>query len=182
MESFGPAIVLVCCPAVKKPWKPLSTKGKLSASYMNSTQMATKEVDKLLKYGLIERKHFHFLITSGEIAKKVFRQGNYPFRHPEKNTGSWEKSILSIHLMHRCFKIRPILKQPLFKKPISSIFLSLTSTARIRRIPLCSKKKSENSPYLACRWSALIPIDLPTKGILPVLSSDKAALLRSMKS
>jgi HAD superfamily hydrolase (TIGR01459 family) len=71
-------------PGSKETMEALVNQGKIVGILSNSTQMATKEVDKLLKYGLIERKHFHFLITSGEIAKKVFRQGNLPFPTPRK--------------------------------------------------------------------------------------------------
>ncbi len=71
-------------PGSKEAMEELVSQGKIVGILSNSTQMATKEVDKLLKYGLIERKHFHFLITSGEIAKKVFRQGNLPFPTPRK--------------------------------------------------------------------------------------------------
>ncbi len=71
-------------PGSKEAMEELVRQGKIVGILSNSTQMATKEADKLSKYGLVERKHFHFLITSGEIAKKVFRQGNLPFLTPKK--------------------------------------------------------------------------------------------------
>lgn len=71
-------------PGSKETMEELVSQGKIVGILSNSTQPAAKEIDKLLKHGLIEGKHFHFLITSGEIAKKVFRQESLPFPTPNK--------------------------------------------------------------------------------------------------
>ena len=48
----------------------------------NSTQMAASEGDKLCKHGLVKGRHFHFLITSGELARTLFLSQQLPFPTP----------------------------------------------------------------------------------------------------
>lgn len=58
--------------------------GKTVGVLSNSTRLAQKEVDKVASYGLYQGKHFHFYITSGEIAKEMFVQKSLPFETPRK--------------------------------------------------------------------------------------------------
>lgn len=51
----------------------------------NTTQLVTKEMEKLLKHGLVQGKHYHFLVTSGEVAKETFTTGQLPFEAPKKS-------------------------------------------------------------------------------------------------
>lgn len=64
--------------------KKLVAAGKIVGILSNTTQMASKEIEKLNKHGLELDVHFHFLITSGEIAKKFFSTGSLPFPTPKK--------------------------------------------------------------------------------------------------
>lgn len=62
----------------------LIKKGKIVGILSNSTQLAANEIDKLRNYGLIPGRHFHFLTTSGEVAKEIFRHEQFPFVTPRK--------------------------------------------------------------------------------------------------
>lgn len=62
----------------------LISSGKTIGILSNSTAQAQKEIDKYHKAGFIQGKHFHFLITSGEIAKNYFEQDRLPFLTPSK--------------------------------------------------------------------------------------------------
>jgi HAD superfamily hydrolase (TIGR01459 family) len=61
----------------------LVSKGKIVGILSNSTQLASKEIDKLHRHGLMQGNHFHFLITSGEIAKGIFSEAQLPFATPK---------------------------------------------------------------------------------------------------
>jgi len=71
-------------PNSKEVMKNLVTEKKTVGILSNSTQLASKEIHKLHKHGLIQGKHFHFLITSGEIAKQIFTDEQLPFKTPKK--------------------------------------------------------------------------------------------------
>lgn len=58
--------------------------GKIVGVLSNTTQSSDKEIAKLLKHGFIQGHHFHFFITSGDIAKKVFQNHSLPFPTPNK--------------------------------------------------------------------------------------------------
>ncbi len=62
--------------------KKLVASGKIVGILSNSTQLASKEISKFLLRGLIYGEHFHFLITSGEIARDVFLNDKLPFKTP----------------------------------------------------------------------------------------------------
>lgn len=66
-------------PGSKEMMENLVNKGKIVGILSNSTQMASKEINKLASHGLLEGQHYHFLITSGEVARKVFQEGEFPF-------------------------------------------------------------------------------------------------------
>ncbi len=71
-------------PGSKQTMEELVRQGKVVGILSNSTQLASKELDKLQKHGLLEKKHFNFLITSGEICRNVFRGQKLPFATPRK--------------------------------------------------------------------------------------------------
>ncbi|NDD58996.1 MAG: TIGR01459 family HAD-type hydrolase [Chlamydiae bacterium] len=50
----------------------------------NATRIVSHEVEKLKKAGMIQGKHYHFLITSGELARQVFLSNALPFQ-PKNN-------------------------------------------------------------------------------------------------
>ncbi len=71
-------------PGCKEAMERLVAKGKIIGVLSNTTQLAKNEIDKLQKHGLIQGKHYHFYITSGEVAKGMFL-GNFPlFPTPNK--------------------------------------------------------------------------------------------------
>lgn len=60
----------------------LVAQGKHVGILSNSTQPSTKEEDKLRKHGLCKEVHYHFLLTSGEVAKNLILQEALPFPTP----------------------------------------------------------------------------------------------------
>lgn len=69
-------------PGSKEAMEKLVSAKKTVGILSNSTQLASKEINKLQKHGLMQGKHFHFLLTSGEVAKQVFTKGQLPFKTP----------------------------------------------------------------------------------------------------
>lgn len=63
--------------------------GKTVGILSNSTQLATKEIDKYQKHGIVQGQHFHFLLTSGELAKSIFSREELPFKTPRKKFWIW---------------------------------------------------------------------------------------------
>lgn len=68
----------------KEAMEQLINKGKIIGILSNSTQLAKNEIDKLNRHGLLEGKHFHFFITSGEVTKKICWHERFPFPTPQK--------------------------------------------------------------------------------------------------
>jgi HAD superfamily hydrolase (TIGR01459 family) len=58
--------------------------GKIVGILSNSTQLSAKEIKKLALRGLIQGKHFHFLITSGEVTRDYFLNKKLPFKTSRK--------------------------------------------------------------------------------------------------
>ena len=71
-------------PDSKLAMEKLVASGKIVGILSNSTQLAAKEVHKLKMHDLVQGKHFHFLMTSGEIARSLFLNENLPFETPTK--------------------------------------------------------------------------------------------------
>ncbi|MFI0435989.1 MAG: TIGR01459 family HAD-type hydrolase [Parachlamydiaceae bacterium] len=69
-------------PGAKEIMQKLVSSGKIVGILSNSTQLTTKEVNKLHLHGLIQDKHFHFLMTSGEVARSIFLHEKLPFETP----------------------------------------------------------------------------------------------------
>lgn len=77
-NDFGPF------PGSKEVMKRLVSNGKIVGILSNSTQLASKEINKFHRHNLFEEQHFHFLVTSGEIAKDIFLNQKLPFETPRK--------------------------------------------------------------------------------------------------
>lgn len=71
-------------PGAKEAMEKLVSQGKYVGILSNSTQLAAKEIEKLEKHGLTQGCHFHFLLTSGEITRKLFHEQQLPFATPKK--------------------------------------------------------------------------------------------------
>lgn len=71
-------------PGSKEVMERLVAQGKIVGILSNTTQLVKNEIEKLKKHGLIEGKHFHFLITSGEVAREIFLNNFFPFPTPNK--------------------------------------------------------------------------------------------------
>jgi len=71
-------------PGSKETMERLVANGKIVGILSNSTQLARNEIEKLNAQGLIQGEHFHFLITSGEEAKRIFTNSDLPFPTPNK--------------------------------------------------------------------------------------------------
>lgn len=72
-------------PGSKEAMETLVSSGKTVGILSNSTQLAAKEIEKLKTHGLQKDVHFHFMITSGEIARKLFMYATLPFETPKKS-------------------------------------------------------------------------------------------------
>ena len=57
----------------------LVSQGKYVGILSNSTQLAAKEKEKLKKHGLYEGIHYHFILTSGEVARELLLKESLPF-------------------------------------------------------------------------------------------------------
>ncbi len=71
-------------PGSKEAMARLVAKGKIVGVLSNTTQLAKNEIDKLQKHGLIQGQHYHFYITSGEVAKEMFSRDVSLFPTPNK--------------------------------------------------------------------------------------------------
>jgi HAD superfamily hydrolase (TIGR01459 family) len=71
-------------PGAKDAMQELISKGKVVGVLSNATQLAAAEIEKVAKQGLLKGSHFHFFVTSGEIAKSIFMNEELPFSTPKK--------------------------------------------------------------------------------------------------
>lgn len=71
-------------PGSKETMERLVAQGKIVGILSNATQLAKNEIEKLKTHGLIEGKHFHFLITSGEVTRTILSNDDLPFPTPNK--------------------------------------------------------------------------------------------------
>lgn len=67
-------------PGAKKAMEQLVENNKIVGILSNATQPSSKEVEKLRMHGLLEKEHFHFFITSGDVANHVFLKEKLPFK------------------------------------------------------------------------------------------------------
>lgn len=71
-------------PGAQEAMEQLVLDGKIVGILSNSTQLAAKEIEKLRGHGLIKGQHFHFMTTSGQVAKHFFSKGTLPFKISKK--------------------------------------------------------------------------------------------------
>jgi len=71
-------------PGAKQAMERLVASGKTVGILSNTMEIASKEIEKVKSHGLIQGKHFHFYITSGQVAQEMFQRGNLPFPTPKK--------------------------------------------------------------------------------------------------
>jgi len=70
-------------PDAKETMEKFVSEGKWVGIFSNSTQLVYKELNKYQTHGLHLGQHFHFLLTSGELAKNIFKQRLLPFETPQ---------------------------------------------------------------------------------------------------
>lgn len=71
-------------PGAKQAMEQLVANGKIVGILSNTTQLAAKELNKFQLHGLVQGKHFHFLVTSGEVVRSIFLNEQLPFPTPNK--------------------------------------------------------------------------------------------------
>jgi len=71
-------------PGSREVMEKLVQQGKTVGILSNTTQFAVNEMNKLIPHGLIQETHYHFFLTSGDIAKQVFMDSGLPFKTPRK--------------------------------------------------------------------------------------------------
>jgi HAD superfamily hydrolase (TIGR01459 family) len=71
-------------PGAKEMMEKCVSDGKIVGILSNSTQLASKEISKFKLCNINLGEHFHFVITSGEVAKDVFLNRKLPFETPRK--------------------------------------------------------------------------------------------------
>lgn len=91
---FWGGAALGLLPGAKEAMEKLVSQGKIVGILSNSTQLSPKEIDKIHKHGLELDKHFHFFITSGDIARSLFSEDKLPFPSPRKKFWIWGEKTL----------------------------------------------------------------------------------------
>lgn len=71
-------------PGADTAMEALVKQGKLVGILSNATKLGAFEIEKVKKHGLYLDKHFHFFITSGDLARKTLLEGKLPFSTPSK--------------------------------------------------------------------------------------------------
>jgi HAD superfamily hydrolase (TIGR01459 family) len=66
-------------PGAPEAMKALVASGKIVGILSNATRLAEVEIEKLARHGIHLGEHFHFLITSGEIARQTALSNALPF-------------------------------------------------------------------------------------------------------
>ncbi|MBM3207807.1 MAG: TIGR01459 family HAD-type hydrolase [Chlamydiae bacterium] len=66
-------------PGAENAMKHLVESGKIVGILSNATRITDSEKEKLKKHGIFEGVHYHFLITSGQIAREHALSGTMPF-------------------------------------------------------------------------------------------------------
>ncbi|MCE5315763.1 MAG: TIGR01459 family HAD-type hydrolase [Parachlamydia sp.] len=69
-------------PGAAEAMQKLVKSGKIVGILSNSTQLAEKEIAKLSTHGMRKGEHFHFLLTSGEVTRRIALEQNLPFPTP----------------------------------------------------------------------------------------------------
>jgi len=71
-------------PGSKNVMEALVASRKIVGILSNATQMPANEIKKFDRHGLLQDKHFHFVVTSGEVARSIFLAEDLPFKTPRK--------------------------------------------------------------------------------------------------
>lgn len=71
-------------PKAKESMRQLVADGKIVGILSNTTQLATKEIQKFRSHGILQEEHFHFFVSSGEVARDQFLNHHLPFPTPQK--------------------------------------------------------------------------------------------------
>lgn len=71
-------------PGAKEAMEMLVSSKKIVGILTNTTQLSHKEIEKLSQHGLHLNTHFHFLLTSGDIAKQFFVSKHLPLSTKNK--------------------------------------------------------------------------------------------------
>jgi len=66
-------------PGALEVMEELVSQGKKVGVLSNATQLGAAEMEKVAKKGLMHKIHFHFYLTSGDVTKSLFEQGDLPF-------------------------------------------------------------------------------------------------------
>lgn len=74
-------------PGSAETMQALIKEGKIVGILSNSSQTGAKEKAKFAKHGLIQGTHYHFILTSGDIAHTLFISEHLPF--PVTNKKYW---------------------------------------------------------------------------------------------
>lgn len=74
--SGGDAAVF---PQAKEAMREAVSKGAVVGILTNAAQLKAKEEEKFTRHGLLKGVHYHFLVTSGEIARTLFFSKRLPF-------------------------------------------------------------------------------------------------------
>jgi HAD superfamily hydrolase (TIGR01459 family) len=71
-------------PGSQRTMEQLFSSGKKIGIISNSTHQSQSEIKKYASQGILQGRHFHFLITSGDLAKELFSSDRLPFPTPNK--------------------------------------------------------------------------------------------------
>lgn len=71
-------------PGAKEMMHELVSQGKIVGILSNSSQPSQKEIDKLKNHDVLQGSHFHFYLTSGQIAFDLLQRDRLPFNTPQK--------------------------------------------------------------------------------------------------
>lgn len=74
----------ILLPGAREAMKELVSSGKVVGILTNATTIGSREMEKLASLGIFEKVHFHFLLTSGDVAKDIFLKDKLPFATPKK--------------------------------------------------------------------------------------------------
>lgn len=66
-------------PGSQQTMEKLVAQGKIVGILSNATQLAEKEIEKLKAHGLLQGVHYHFLITSGTVARGLLANDGLTF-------------------------------------------------------------------------------------------------------
>lgn len=67
-------------PGAKEAMAKLVAEGKIVGVLSNATQRSAKEIQKLHAHGICLGVHYHFYVTSGEVARALFLHDTLPFK------------------------------------------------------------------------------------------------------